>query len=198
MSVRAKKSVRFAALAAVAGMSGFLAGRADAATKTWTGLGANDSIGTGANWNGNTAPVLTAGSGTTADDWIFTGSNRLAPLFNVWNGTNSSNLAQSITFDANARSFTLTPDGSTNFAQLGTTAIEKKIRVPNSCGSLIGARICMCHNSLHKRKPMTNCILRKWLSKVCIEYSADFSSGRTQPAIAAVYATFSCSSGYRC
>src|SRR5215212_7069682 len=100
MSVRAKKSVRLAVLATVAGMTGLAARQSEAATKTWTGAGANDSIGTGANWGG-TAPVLTAGSGTTADDWIFTGSNRLTPLFNVFNGTNSSNLVQSITFDAN-------------------------------------------------------------------------------------------------
>jgi len=107
-------ALRFAALTAVAGMAGF----SQAATKTWDGGGADDFINTAANWVGDVNPNLTAGSGTNADDWVFTGSTRLTPTINVVPG----NLANNVTFDANAGAFTLTVSTGTNFAAFGSTA----------------------------------------------------------------------------
>jgi fibronectin-binding autotransporter adhesin len=114
-----KSKLRWAAVSAVAGMAAF-AGQSHAATRTWDGGGADDNVNTAGNWVNDTLPILNAGSGGPADDWIFTGSTRTTPNINVF----PSDLAASFTFDANASAFTINapPTSSTNFATLGTTA----------------------------------------------------------------------------
>jgi autotransporter-associated beta strand protein len=112
-----RNKLRWAAVSAVAGMAAF-AGQSKASTKTWDGGGADNNINTAANWVGDTNPNLTAGSGTNADDWVFTGTTGLNPTINVF----PANLANNVTFDANAGAFTLTVPTGTNFAAFGTTA----------------------------------------------------------------------------
>ena len=100
---RSKRIVWSAAVAAVSTVS-FWQFKAQGATFTWNGGGANDSIGTGANWIGGVAPA-TAGS----DDWVFTGATRLSPLndYGPPRFLLGATSAFNIFFDANAQAFTL-------------------------------------------------------------------------------------------
>ena len=86
-----------------------------AAVRTWDGGGADDNLTTAANWVGNVAPVFNAANNVAGDDWIFTGTTRLAP---VNNSTNLVQTAFTITFDANAGAFNL---GGPNAIVVGTT-----------------------------------------------------------------------------
>lgn len=92
---------------------------ASAATFTWSGGGTNDNFTTSANWLGGTAPT-----NTDVNDFIFTGTTRLAPNINA-NNFNAS----SITFDASAGSFNITTGGGASqrfqFPTTGTSTITQ-------------------------------------------------------------------------
>lgn len=93
------------------------AGRASAATLTWSGTGANGSWGTAQNWAGAVAPV-------SGDTLVFAGSTRLTNT----NSLAASSTFASITFGTNAGAFQL----SGNAISLGLSGGTGGITVSSS------------------------------------------------------------------